>query len=172
MKRRKRKTFRLPKYQPAGDVCEVPLTQGAVALVDAEVYDWLMQWKWCIGAGGYAVRGERRDGKQVQIKMHRELLGLPRVYDGVYEGDHMNGDRLDNRRENLRVLTLAQNRQNRRPQRSSTGVRNVIYSPTQGYVVKLEHAGVRYYFGAFKTLEEAEPVAVAARRQVFPYAVE
>jgi hypothetical protein len=77
---------------------------AAHALVDDDDFVWLDQWVWRYDArDGYARRGRG-------VKMHRLVLGLE-PGDGKI-GDHINGDRLDNRRSNLRVVSAAGNAQN------------------------------------------------------------
>lgn len=88
----------------------IPLTQGKVALVDDADYAAVSQFKWCamkIGRRFYAVRNVRRpDGKVANQYMHRFLMP------GAAEVDHINGDGLNNSRENnLRSVTTRQNRQ-------------------------------------------------------------
>lgn len=93
---------------------EVPLTKGYVALVDDEDAERV------IAAGPWFVmeqcRGElarryaiRRSGKRT-VYMHRLIMDAP----AGMEVDHVNGDGLDNRRENLRLCTRAENRRNQR----------------------------------------------------------
>lgn len=97
------------------------LTQGKVAVVDDGDYETLSRHKWFAQKGRdgrtwYArryiylgfVNGKAR---LESVAMHREILGL-RKGDGI-EGDHFNGDGLDNRRQNLRRSTGTQNKQNR-----------------------------------------------------------
>lgn len=79
----------------------------AFTIVDAADARWLLEHRWGLGSDGYATR--RRPG--VAIRMHREILGLA-AGDGRHT-DHINRDKLDNRRANLRVVTAAQNMQNR-----------------------------------------------------------
>lgn len=152
---------------------EIPLTKGYTAVVDDADFDWLSQWSWSY-ATGYAVRGERTGGRQRLVKMHREILGLPRDFDGR-EGDHKNGNRADNRRENLRIVTVAQNRQNRRLRvDSTTGVRGVTRIPSaQGprYKVRAWVDGRRRTFGSYATLEEAAMVAREVRLRHMPGAL-
>jgi hypothetical protein len=120
---------------------QIPLSQqkrrnsknlGLVALVDDEDYDWLCQWKWTSVSterrnGGYAMRLDNRAGKT--ILMHRIILNAP---EGV-EVDHINGSGLDNRRENLRIVTLQQNRQNRsRGRNNQTGYKGVTFDKKSG----------------------------------------
>jgi len=93
---------------------EIALTQGYVALVDDEDYGWVSQWKWCALVKPHTVyatrRSARRGGKQTSIYMHRVLLGAA---PGM-QTDHINGDGLDNRRENIRQCSAQENQRNSR----------------------------------------------------------
>jgi hypothetical protein len=88
----------------------IPLNQGKYAIVDDEDFEWLNQWKWTYNphGGGYASRTDRSGGKQKTILMHRVILGAK---DGE-QVDHINRNRLDNRKENLRLCTPADNAKN------------------------------------------------------------
>lgn len=86
----------------------IPLTQGKFAIVDAEDYDYLMQWKWHYSMG-YAMHKLYRDGKSKTIMMHRVIAGTP----DELQTDHINCNRLDNRKANLRNCTATQNQYNR-----------------------------------------------------------
>lgn len=92
---------------------EIPLTQGQIAIVDDVDAVALSAWKWCAcrqsrGRKFVAVRGDRSTGRKRLIYMHRQIMGLT-AGDGM-EADHLNHDTLDNRRENLRVVTPKQNK--------------------------------------------------------------
>lgn len=125
----------------------------ASSLVDSEDYDALTAHVWFLSSGGYAVRWEKvrcaeaRSGwRTVVIPMHRQILGIidrPDLW-----GDHRHGDRLDNRKEELRAVTPKQNRHNSRAV-SSTGVKGV-HAKSNG---KFE---ARINLGQFDTLQEAE----------------
>lgn len=74
------------------------------ALIDDQDFEWLNQFKWHQDKGyayGYV------DGKH--IYMHSLILNTPK---GMFS-DHINRNRLDNRRENLRIVSHAKNNQNR-----------------------------------------------------------
>ena len=93
----------------------IKLSQGKEAIVDDEDFEYLRQFKWHVTDTGYACRKDGRKNKY----MHRELMGSPK---GL-QIDHINGNRLDNRRSNLRVVTVGDNRKN-------TGIRS---DNTSGY---------------------------------------
>lgn len=88
---------------------EIQLTKGLITVVDDADYKKLAQFKWyAVGhrGKGYAAR---YGGKPQHIRLHRELLLAPENM----EVDHINGDRLDNRRANLRLATRSENGRNR-----------------------------------------------------------
>lgn len=95
---------------------KIKLTQGKVALVSDEDYNLVKPFKWYAslesrGTKWYAIRHKVIDGVKCKIRMHRFIMGLPpgkldplnRVV------DHINHDSLDNRRENLEVITQEEN---------------------------------------------------------------
>lgn len=82
------------------------------AQVDDGDFTWLNNWawkaKWNAGRNNiYAVRVERIDGKSVDIRMHREVLGLQRG--DAREVDHLDHFGLNNQRKNLRIATRSEN---------------------------------------------------------------
>ena len=83
---------------------EIELTQGKKALVDKEDYPEISKYKWFFLNRGYAAR--KSGGKL--ILMHRQLLGAIKGQ----ISDHKNGDKLDNRRKNIRLCTHSQNMAN------------------------------------------------------------
>lgn len=109
----------------------IQLSQGKETIVDADDYDYLMQWKWCY-AGGYAVRQQTvSDGKvrQRHVKMHRVVNNTPKDM----QTDHINLDKLDNRKSNLRTVTSKQNVSNRGGHANSTsGYKGVWWSTQLG----------------------------------------
>ncbi len=100
-----------------GNTAYVPLTKGYEAIVDVADLHLVSGKLWCADVRHrkdgtvrtvYAVRVEADGEKQRTILMHRVIAETP---DGM-ETDHHDGNGLDNRRDNLRNATIAQNRQN------------------------------------------------------------
>jgi hypothetical protein len=93
----------------------IPLTRGLFAIVDAEDYPRLSRYTWFAEGTDkncYAVRKE--NGKS--IKMHREIVNAP----NHLVVDHIDHNGLNNRKENLRVCTFAENCRNLRSSRKKT----------------------------------------------------
>lgn len=135
----------------------------AWALVDAADHELVAGYSWHLHGQGYAARNERHaDGTRRLVLMHRQLLGLE-PGDG-FQADHINGDRLDNRRGNLRTLTQAENLQNLRP-KGATGIRGVR---RHGRRWRAEAHG--RHLGTFATSEEADAAVRAYRAQHMPFA--
>lgn len=97
-------------------MAEIRTSKGDIILVDDEDFTLLNQRAWQINDSGYAIRsqrvGPRKDGKKIQLAIHRVILGLE--HGDTRQVDHINGDPLDNRRANLRICSKDENARNRR----------------------------------------------------------
>lgn len=83
---------------------------GNFAIVDDEDYEYISSFgKWYENDGGYAIKKTRINGANVTIRMHRLLAQAPK---GLVV-DHINGNRLDNRKSNLRCVSQQINSWNR-----------------------------------------------------------
>jgi len=100
---RGRKELRALQFERDGSVW-VPLTHGARSRIDLEDAVLAEPWNWHLSRFGYAVRKPTTG----VVFLHRAILAAPK---GV-EVDHKNGDRLDNRRSNLRLVSHANNCKN------------------------------------------------------------
>ena len=142
----------------------IPLTRGLVALVDDNDFEALTAYKWCPNRHRctvYATRGTRRtDGGHVTVYMHRTVLerklGRPLVKGE--DADHVNGDGLDNRRENLRPATRAQNMCNlhRRVANPSSRYLGVQWhAHTQRWRARIRVSHKEVYLGIYQGEDEA-----------------
>lgn len=134
---------------------EILLTQGKVALVDDEDYPELSKFKWYAHKDYntlYALRKSSRvNGKQHTIPMHSVILGTPK---GM-ETDHINGNGLDNRRENLREVTTRENAQNRHTPKTSKYPGVTWHKQRGKWQANIRVAGKLNYLGLYGDEETA-----------------
>lgn len=127
---------------------EIELSQGKVALVDDEDFDYLNQFKWCVLTGNpktmlYACR---RLDKHTLLLMHCEIMD----YKGI---DHKDRNGLNNTRDNLRRASESQNRCNVLA-RSVCGYKGVTKYKNK-WKARIQFEGLEHYLGLFETVEEA-----------------
>lgn len=143
---------------------EIKLSQGKVALVSDRDYEELAQYKWHAhwdGWNWYAARNAPTvNGKRATIKMHQVLCG---------EGsDHIDGNGLNNQRENLRPATRSQNMFNRRLNKNSdSGFKGVNRRKDRNkWVAYIKVNGKQQHLGYFDTAEEAGRAYDVAAREL------
>jgi hypothetical protein len=155
---------RIPLYARDGNV----VGYSTVDAADAAVLD---RWTWRLTLG-YAKRGQMIDGQFRHILMHRAILGLTHG-DGL-EGDHINRDKLDNRRENLRIVTPHGQKQNVPSRRnSSSRFRGVSFFKRTGrWIAHVRVNGKSMHLGYFATELEAADAARIGRSRFMPYAID
>lgn len=99
---------------------EINLSQGKVAFVDDEDFDYINQWKWCTQKHGhtfYAIRSVYHP--KSTIRMHRQILNIT----GTRQiADHKNRNGLDNRKQNIRICTFENNSQNKKKRLDATSI--------------------------------------------------
>ncbi|MEW9697990.1 HNH endonuclease [Paenibacillus sp. SI8] len=108
-------------------------------------------------------------GKFERVLIHRYITDTPRE-DLV---DHINRNTLDNRLSNLRLLSHAENMQNRNLQKNnSTGVRGVTIRPNGKYFARVRLKRKVVFYEQFDTIEEATIAVGTARRKFLPFSNE
>lgn len=140
----------------------IPLTKGAVALVDDEDFDHLSRHSWHLTAQGYAGRTSQVGKVKSWLLMHRVVAKAPA---GMHV-DHANGNKLDNRQSNLRCCTPAQNQANRSVQ-SGRRYKGVIYQKQIAPKVRAEINvnGQARHLGCFASAEDAARAYDRAARE-------
>lgn len=129
-----------------GDFCLIPLTQGKFAKVDAEDYRQLSQYKWCACKAKkifYACRTEKRH----TVFMHRMIMHAPKH---LY-CDHKDHNGLNNRKNNLRLCTPAQNVYSKRPQKDASSKYKGVswHKQSNKWKVSIRFQGKLHHLGAF-----------------------
>ena len=82
--------------------------------------------------------------------------------------DHIDGNPLNNRIENLRPATKSQNLQNAKLNKKNTsGVKGVFWAKqSKRWIACLEHSTKRHYVGCFKEISEAEKAIQEKRKEL------
>lgn len=131
---------------------KIKLSQGKVALVSDEDFTRVSKIRWyaisLYGNHFYARAWIRRK----KVSLHRFILSARA---GVTI-DHINGDGLDNRRENLRWCTAAQNCMNRRVQKHSSRYKGVRWhAANRSWITRIKIHGKLRHIGCFSAEDDA-----------------
>lgn len=114
-------------------------------------------------------------GRRV-IKLHREILKRSLGDQPDLLADHINGDTLDNRRENLRWTTYSENSQNqRRQERTKHRPKGIVFRrdcPSRPWHSYGRINGKVVWLGSYATQEEAGAVSLKWRRDNLPFFTE
>lgn len=146
-----------------GDVAYVTLTRGYEAIIDAADVPLVEGWNWHASVNRNAVYAKRKAGK-TSLLMHRVIMDDP---DG-FQVDHIDGNGLNNRRENMREATNAQNAHNSPIQRNNTsGFKGVSWHKRCAkWYARIKANGSCYRLGCFDTPEAAHAAYVAASEKL------
>ena len=136
---------------------EIQLNGGKVSLVDDEDYETYKDFVWCCNSVGYATTIDKIT--RIQHSLHRDILSPQK---GLVT-DHINGNRLDNRRCNLRAVTQQQNTWNRTV---SLGVVPYIGVTMNGkrFGARITVSGRGIWLGTFDTPELAHAAYLNAKK--------
>ena len=144
------------------------LSKGkAYTRVDDADYDWLTAiGNWSLSSKGYAIHWYTDEqGRRRMHYMHRLILmQMTQARPPDWTADHINRDRFDNRRCNLRLATKSQ-------QQANTGIRADNTSGYKGvqpigerFRAAIQVDGQGIYLGTFDTAHEASRRYDAAQR--------
>lgn len=138
----------------------VPLSKNRVAIIDAEDAERVFLHKWsCFTNKSGAVYAQtspkkvhRTPGQPKMVFLHRYIMEAPH---GM-QVDHVNGNTLDCRRQNMRLATAAENCRNRgRRSIGSTSPYKGAYLLNGKWAARIGSAGKVIFLGYFKSAEDA-----------------
>lgn len=134
------------------DICKIQIYDKnhkfkCQAIIDTEDYEKVKDYKWHTKPDNYVTNG--KIGSLSRIVMN--------VTDKSIEVDHINHDKLDNRKENLRICRHNGNGKNQQiPKNNTSGHKGVIKAQTEGkWIAQIRANGQLHYLGTFNTKEEA-----------------
>jgi hypothetical protein len=148
----------------------VPLggSRRAFALISEIDAERVLAHAWTLNSNGYAWRTIHRPR---HVYLHRFLMDCE-PGDGLYV-DHINRDRLDNRRENLRIVTPAESRQNTPAIGGVSSARGVVFDRARGlWIASVQLDGKHHHIGRYRTEAEAADAARQWRLAHMPFTVE
>lgn len=129
----------------------------ARSIIDLDYADIIKDYKWYLKQEGYAYN------KELGF-LHRFIMNPPK--DMVV--DHINHNKLDNRRDNLRVCTHQENDWNKVPISTNTsGITGVSKTQWGTWQSRIEVNGKKICLGSFSTLEEATKVRRQAELEYY-----
>lgn len=130
----------------------------AEAIIDLEYINIVKSYKWCLDKNGYV-----KNSKQEYL--HRVIMNTTSLY-----VDHINGNTLDNRKENLRICTNADNLKHRvnLPKNNTSGILGVRYRKDRDkWYAEIKSNGERINLGSYITKEEAIKARLDAEIKYF-----
>jgi hypothetical protein len=147
-----------------GDIAEVPLSNGSVAVIDAADIPLVEMRNWTRSCPqrrqSYAFCRLYKDKKSIRLTLHGVIMQPP----PGYVVDHIDGDGLNNRRLNLRLATLAENARNRRLDVDSrSGLKGVTWHKKgRKWNARINVGGQIMHLGLFETADAAHAAYMEA----------
>ena len=152
-----------------GDISYVPLSQGKLAKISTSDIHLVSGFNWNLrkhAIHSYVARSDKRDSdyKQAIIVMHRVIMSPPKGF----VVDHINGDGLDNRRENLRVCTQQENSWNsKKKSTNKSGVKGVCRHSSGKWRATICVSAKQISLGLYHSVEEAAKAYERAATEKF-----
>lgn len=161
-------TVYVPLYAKDGSI-------KAWTLIDLSDLARVSAYRWFLIQGkthkdGYAATFVgRRPEQRKCLLLHRLLLNLP--FEDKHQGDHINRQSLDNRRQNLRIVTKQQNAQNLSlSSKSTSGFRGVSWDKrTQKWAAYVKVNQKKIHIGYYEDKLVAAQAVILARKKFLPY---
>jgi len=137
---------------------EIKLTNGTVMQVDDEDYEWGMKSKWT-NVSGYAKSGIA--GRTMTF--HREIMDVKKGE----QIDHVDGNRLNNQKANLRVVTQQQNSQNKKLHKNNTTGYKGVHPFREKFRACIAINGKTIHLGLYHSAVEAAEAYDAKAKELY-----
>lgn len=125
----------------------IELVNGGEALVDDCDYNDLSSYLWYLSPSGYAYRTQDLGGGKTRtVNMHNVI----QISKKGMEIDHIDMNKLNNQRSNLRLATISQNKQNRRKAEKTSSKYIGVYLSGNKWVAQIKKDKEHIYLGRYK----------------------
>jgi ribosomal protein S17E len=141
----------------------IPLTQGQFSMIDDEDYKEVIKYNWHAqkGHSGYYANSWSKTIKNKKVHMHRLVMNPPENM----MIDHVNGNTLDNRKENLRICTNQQNQFNsKKASNNTSGYKGVTHDRGR-WKAQIRINGKPTHLGYFNSPEDGHKAYCAAAKK-------
>jgi hypothetical protein len=134
-------------------------SKGIEFIIDKEDKEKVIKHSWCCTSSGYL--HSRINGKYVYL--HRYLLNPP----STQVVDHINHNKLDNQKSNLRITTQLKNAQNRQLNNGGTSKHIGVYynKRLRKWIARIRNNYLRIHLGCFVTEQEAITAYLVAKQK-------
>lgn len=151
-------------YSVVGDVAYGKTTKGISFMIDVEDLERCKKHTWCRDPRGYFVA---TINKKV-VTIHRYIFNMNTDDLSDIHIDHINGDRSDNRKVNLRKCSSLENSRNIKVKSNNTsGYPGIRISPNGRFIARIMVNRKEIFLGTYDTIEDAIKVRVEAESKYF-----
>ncbi|MCK9460658.1 MAG: HNH endonuclease [Proteobacteria bacterium] len=163
---------KLNKYQFDGDiVIGLTTNTGKEFLVDLCDLEKIKDFTWYENHEGYIETGLQKGAKRERVFLHRLLMGVHGQDWKKMQIDHINNDRKDNRKSNLRICDCGDNQLNKtKPRKDNTSGHTGVYREKRwggAWMARISYRGKHISLGYFKNKDDA--IKARAEAELFYY---
>lgn len=147
---------------------EIKLSNGDVAFIDNEDYSKVIDYRWYLKKNKgkncrYAIAYSYKGNKQNILRMHRIIMNAS-IDEEI---DHINGNGLDNRKENLRKVSHWQNVMNTKIGKNNTTGFKGVCKIKDKWVSRIQFNKKKIYIGCFNNKIEAAKAYDIKAKEIF-----
>ena len=146
------------------DYVEIKLCNDKSTLIDIDLYKLVKDDHWTFSTDGYAISSS---GRFKNKRLHRVIMGCENDLDIII--DHIDRDKLNNQRSNLRIVTNHENSMNQSKRKNNkSGIIGVCWwNRDQNWLAQIKYNYKRYFLGYYDKFEDAVKARLNAELQYF-----
>jgi hypothetical protein len=131
---------------------------------NVEDYEKIKDYCWWLNNHGYMYTTAPNSNRRTNMYLHRYIMNFPDLYI-----DHINRNRLDNRRENLRIVEKEDNLRNiSKSFDNQSGYIGVDWVKRESvWRARIVYKGIAYHLGIFKEIKDAIIARLKAELEYF-----